>query len=122
MNFVLLDATEDIAYQLIGQQLFKEGYAVLKNYCYAWKELYPIQLPFYGWKFNELSKLSFYLSKGKKAKIFGEKAVEILSLFYSDQGDCAQYHELKKRLHDIYMIFNAKNDTSEKKELLMKLE
>lgn len=52
---------------------------LLKNYCYAHNVLYEVQLPFFGWKYNELSKIAFFLSKSKKAKTFGEKSVEILS-------------------------------------------
>lgn len=72
----------------------------LDKYWYSNVIKNELELPFIGWKYNELSKLSFHLDKCKKAEIFSEKALSILSKYYSPEN-CPELNDLHLRLRDI---------------------
>lgn len=90
----------------MGEEKYELSLKLLTNYIDLHELWYSkvigneIDLPFLGWKYNEFSKLAFHLDDVIKAEEFSEKALKILSKFYSKEK-CSELNELYLRLGDI---------------------
>lgn len=82
----------------LSKQKYKNAYRLLKVYLANFKQWFNGELPLYGWKLNEISKLAFYLGKFQKAEKFTVQALKVLSKYYEQ---CPEVTELRQRLADI---------------------
>ncbi|EAS02622.2 SET domain protein (macronuclear) [Tetrahymena thermophila SB210] len=90
----------------LGVQQYKKANKYLKNFIELSKHWYEeiigntLEMPFFGWKLNELSKLNFHLDKCLEAEKYSERALKILTQYYTKES-CPELNELFLRLNDI---------------------
>ena len=86
----------------------KELYKLLKFYVKNYPKWFEIQIPSFGFKINELSRLAVKLGKGKKARKFCEEAWSTLSLHFGEE--CREMRKLAKRRVMVQGLLDAGNE------------
>lgn len=89
----------DQALEFIGKEKYQDAYLSLKNYIKIVNNLNEIS-PEIGWKYAELSKTAKLLGKLKKSIFFGQKALEILMIFYQKFDKIKEIREIVENMEE----------------------
>lgn len=101
------------------EKYYGELYKLLKFYLRNYEKWYKIEIPSFGFKYNELSKLALIMKKGKKAKKYAELAWKYLSPFFLETQELL---ELKKRISTIDMLLEAGHEMKNDKTGVLRID